>query len=165
MGLFLKVIIFTVLVPGTVAVVIPRALLGGGPVRFGAFYLPGFILIAIGASVYMWCVWDFAYRGRGTPAPFDPPVALVATGLYRYVRNPIYIGVLLVLLAESIALESAHLFQYFLAVWVMFHLLVVLYEEPTLGRNFGSAYSQYCKKVGRWIPRRPESRMRVRARP
>ena len=164
MALFVKVIIFTVLVPGTVTVVIPRTLLGGGPVRFGSFYLPGLILIVMGASVYMWCVWDFACRGRGTPAPIDPPTALVATGLYRFVRNPMYIGVLLVLLGESVALASAPLFRYFLAVWVMFHLLVILYEEPTLRRNFGSAYSQYCNKVSRWIPRRPESRIGAGAR-
>lgn len=102
---------------------------------------------------YFWCAWDFAFAGRGTPAPFDPPKILVARGLYRFVRNPMYVSILMVLLGESLLLKSLLLLRY-AAIWlVIVHVFVLLYEEPTLRRKFGASYEQYCKDVGRWIPR------------
>ena len=96
----LKTVIFTVLVPGTVAVVIPRNIASdaGTPTLFSSI---GFLPMALGAAIYFWCAWDFATAGQGTPAPIDPPKHLVVRGLYRFVRNPMYAGVLLLLAGEA----------------------------------------------------------------
>ena len=101
---------------------------------------------------YIWTVWDFAATGKGTPAPVDTPKVLVSKGLYRIIRNPMYIAVLLVLLGEAIFFVSLALFIYTVLVWALFHLVVIYYEEPRLRKEFGAAYQKYCKTVPRWIP-------------
>lgn len=155
MLLLLKNLTFTLLVPGTVAVLIPyrlasRAPLGPGfgPVRL-AVAIPAFIS---GGLIYSWCLWDFATAGRGTPAPIDPPKHLVVRGLYRYVRNPMYLGVLLVVGGWAALSWSRSVLAYGIALALLFHLFVLLVEEPTLRRQFGSAYDAYCGRVGRWLP-------------
>jgi protein-S-isoprenylcysteine O-methyltransferase Ste14 len=100
----------------------------------------------------LWCAWDFTFAGRGTPAPIDPPKELVVQGLYRYVRNPMYVGILSILLGEALLFASWSLFGYAAVVFILFFLFVVLYEEPILMRKFGESYLQYCKNVPRWIP-------------
>jgi protein-S-isoprenylcysteine O-methyltransferase Ste14 len=112
----------------------------------------GLIPILLGASIYLWCAWDFAFAGRGTPAPVDPPKELVVRGLYQYVRNPMYIGVLLILLGESLLFESGTLFRYTIVAFIFFYLLVVLFEEPMLTRKFGESYQRYQQTVPRWLP-------------
>lgn len=155
---FLKVLAFTVLVPGMGTVLIPYLLLRVDPSKGGMHHpLPsalGLLLILVGVSIYLRCAWDFAVFGRGTPAPIDPPRRLVVRGLYRHVRNPMYLGVLSVLIGEVWLFESAVLAWYMVAVAVGFHVFVVAYEEPTLRGMFGEAYENYCTAVGRWIPRR-----------
>ena len=151
----IKTVIFTILVPGTVTVYLPYRLLGPGATVASPFGLLGALPIVLGAMVYLWCAWDFAMAGHGTPAPIDPPKILVATGPYRVVRNPMYMGVLLILLGESVAFASFPILYYALVVWLFFHLFVVLYEEPTLRQKFGSSYQEYCNTVSRWIPRPP----------
>jgi protein-S-isoprenylcysteine O-methyltransferase Ste14 len=159
--LLAKVILFTVLVPGTIAVAIPYSLLRGDPVPHpGPLELLGLPPLALGVFVYLWCAWDFASAGRGTPAPIDPPKMLVVRGLYRVVRNPMYIGVLLILIGESMVFSSLAIFQYTLVVWLMFHVFVIFYEEPALRKKFGAAYEEYRRTVSRWIPHRP-----IQARP
>ena len=111
--------------------------------------------IVVGAGIYLWCVWDFATFGRGTPAPIDAPKRLVVRGLYRYLRNPMYVGVLTVIIGWCVFFGLSVLFAYFVAVAAMFHLFVLFYEEPTLHRRFGSEYDNYCRSVHRWLPRRP----------
>jgi protein-S-isoprenylcysteine O-methyltransferase Ste14 len=150
----LKTLVFTVLVPGTVTVMIPRYLLGVGAQAAVPFGLIGVLPIALGAACYLWCAWDFASAGRGTPAPIDPPKVLVARGLYLVVRNPMYAGVLLILLGESVLFASTILLGYALLAWLVSHLFVVFYEEPTLRRKFGKSYENYCTRVARWIPGR-----------
>ena len=86
------------------------------------------MLIAPGAALYLWCAWAFVTAGQGTPAPVDPPKRLVATGLYRMVRNPMYVGIVLILLGESIVFASLTLLGYAVLVWLCCHLFVVLYE-------------------------------------
>lgn len=153
-GAVARTVIFTVLVPGTVTVVIPSRLApADAEFSLRGFGVLGVLLIALGAALYFWCAWDFAWTGRGTPAPVDPPRLLVARGPYRVVRNPMYAGVLFVLFGESIAFASGVLAQYALGAWLLFHLLVVFYEEPTLGRKFGASYEDYRRAVPRWIPR------------
>jgi protein-S-isoprenylcysteine O-methyltransferase Ste14 len=152
-----KTTIFTILVPGTVAVVVPRAIGtdASAPTLYSSI---GFLPMALGAAIYLWCAWDFATAGRGTPAPIDAPTRLVVCGLYRFVRNPMYVGVLTVLFSESIVFRSRRILTYATVVFVFFHLMVVLYEEPALRRKFGALYEEYLKTVPRWIPRVAEPR-------
>ncbi len=158
MRVVLETLAFTILVPGTVTVAIPYYLLSPtASLSFRGPRLIGVFPIALGAVLYLWCAWDFAWTGRGTPAPIDPPRMLVARGLYRVVRNPMYIGVLFVLLGESIFFASPSILRYTLVVWLFFHVFVVLYEEPRLEKKFGSSYEEYCKGVPRWIPRLPRA--------
>ena len=96
---------------------------------------------------------DFFVKGKGTPATIDPPKKLVVTGLYLHTRNPMYIGVLLILLGYSIWCLSLSLLLYTGAVFFVGHLFVILYEEPTLKQKFGNNYITYCQQVPRWIPR------------
>jgi protein-S-isoprenylcysteine O-methyltransferase Ste14 len=153
----LKTLIFTILVPGTVTVCIPYWILSWQPARpplpLGVFRYFGVVPILIGAAIYFWCAWDFAFTGRGTPAPVDPPKELVVRGLYRCVRNPMYIGVVLALLGEAMLFESARLFEYTGWAFLLFFLVVILYEEPVLKRRFGASYEQYRQTVPRWIPK------------
>jgi protein-S-isoprenylcysteine O-methyltransferase Ste14 len=101
------------------------------------------------------CIWEFARRGRGTLAPVDPPKTLVVQGLYRYVRNPMYVSVTTIVLGEALLTGSRALLAYW-AVWFLaVNLFVIGYEEPTLHRRFGPAYERYRATVGRWVPRRP----------
>lgn len=153
----LKTLMFTVLAPGTVTVLVPYWLLSSRPTRpageFGLLRYVGVIPILIGAAMYFWCAWDFTFAGRGTPAPIDPPKELVVRGLYRYVRNPMYLGVLSVLLGEAFLFESRVLLEYAGWVFLVFFLFVVLYEEPVLRGKFGESYQWYCETVPRWMPR------------
>jgi protein-S-isoprenylcysteine O-methyltransferase Ste14 len=155
MNAVLKTALFTVLVPATVAGWIPWTLRGNSPptpnaaVRWLAI---GFI--AAGFAIYLHTAfWGFALRGRGTPAPIAPPQRLVVEGLHRYVRNPMYIGVLLIVFGQAVLFWSPALARYGAVVWLAFYLFVLLYEEPTLKRQFGSAYDEYRQRVPRWLPR------------
>jgi protein-S-isoprenylcysteine O-methyltransferase Ste14 len=152
-----KTLLFTILVPGTVTVLVPYLLLpaGGGYSRAELWNFLGLIAIVFGAAIYFWCARDFTFTGKGTPAPYDPPKVMVARGLYRIVRNPMYVGVSLVLLGEALFFASSKLFIYGLLVLLGFHLRVICYEEPTLRKKFGENYSGYCRQVPRWIPRWP----------
>jgi len=154
MWLLAKNLLFTVVVPGTVAVYLPlsisHALPPGPPVAIALAALA----FALGAGIYTWCVWDFATFGRGTPAPIDAPKKLVVRGLYRAVRNPMYVGVICILLGWVLFYLSPALLLYAAAVWTLFHAFVRLYEEPHLRQEFGDEYDDYCARVGRWLPRR-----------
>jgi protein-S-isoprenylcysteine O-methyltransferase Ste14 len=152
MKLFWKNVLFTLLVPGTVAVSIPCLIVDGSSVAWGsvAAAVPLFVL---GAAIYLWCLWDFATFGRGTPAPIDAPQRLVIRGLYRYIRNPMYTGILTVLLGWVVCFQTAGLVVYIVLVAGLFHLFVVLYEEPHLHRVFGSDYDGFRTRTGRWLPR------------
>ncbi len=113
---------------------------------------PGIFLMAIGAALAMFCVGTFIAIGRGTPAPFDPPKEFVAAGPYRYVRNPMYIGALLVFTGLALYQRSFSILLFSLAWLAIINLFVIYYEEPTLGRKFGTKYQEYCRAVPRWIP-------------
>lgn len=155
MLLFLKNFLFTVFVPGTVAVVIPYRILARASAGL-SLDLPRLLwsapLFLLGAGIYLWCLWDFAVTGRGTPAPIDPPTRLVVRGMYRHVRNPMYLGVLLVIAAWAAFSRSGRVFEYGVGVAVLFHLFVVLVEEPLLGHRFGASYAAYRRAVRRWLP-------------
>lgn len=156
----IKTAIFTIFVPGMVGVYIPYRLLARAERTWelGAFRYLGLVLIALGAAIYFWCAWHFAVTGRGTPAPIDPPKELVVRGLYRWMRNPMYVGVLSVVLGEALFYEAPVLFGLVAVAFAVFHLFIVLYEEPVLREKFGDAYERYRRTVPRWLPRRPASR-------
>ena len=153
MALLLKNLLFTVLVPGTVAVYLPLQIAQTRSPASGLTLAFALAVLALGAAIYTWCVWDFATFGRGTPAPFDAPKKLVVRGLYRYTRNPMYLGVLTVILGWSALFGTADLIFYTLVVGACFHLFVVLYEERHLAAEFGSQYEAYRSQVARWLPR------------
>ena len=148
-------LLFTILVPATVAGWIPRTLRGDAPLTSTpALRWLSFALIAIGIAIYLHTAfWGFALRGLGTPAPIAPPGKLVAEGLHRYVRNPMYLGVLMIVIGQAVLYRSMALVEYSAAIWLAAHLFVLLYEEPTLQRKFGEEYREYRRRVPRWIPR------------
>ena len=115
----------------------------------------GLAILAIGLLLGLWCAFEFAWRGLGTPAPFDPPRKLVVTGLYRFVRNPMYVGVGIAILGEAVAFPRLTNFSLLLLIvlWIVVTGVILFYEEPTLRRLFGDDYIEYCRNVRRWIPR------------
>jgi protein-S-isoprenylcysteine O-methyltransferase Ste14 len=157
-------ILFVFLFPGTVAGYIPFLILQSSAddsrpkASLGTSL--AMCLIVLGASVLLRCVWDFFAAGRGTLAPFDPPRQLVVRGLYRFTRNPMYNGVVSVLVGEAWLFHSASLWEYAAVVFVMFHLFVIVYEEPTLESQFGDSFRTYKRAVPRWgFTTRPRSPM------
>jgi protein-S-isoprenylcysteine O-methyltransferase Ste14 len=106
-----------------------------------------------GAAIILRCFTDFTFTGHGTPNPADPPKTLVTSGLYRYVRNPIYVGVLAITIGHFLWFRTIWMLIYALGLFLIFHLFFTLYEEPTLRKKFGAAYEQYCTSVPRWIPK------------
>jgi len=154
--LLLRSIFFTVIQPGTVAVFIPYWLIS---TRQGSTFVSnplryvGLPLILVGGAGLLWCIWEFFATGRGTISPVDPPKHLVVRGLYRYVRNPMYVLVVIVLLGEVIFFMSLPVLIEAFAFVVLANLFVRLYEEPSLRRRFGESYNRYTQTVGRWIPR------------
>jgi protein-S-isoprenylcysteine O-methyltransferase Ste14 len=154
----LRSLLFLVLAPGLLGVYVPLAFLRAGPrLETGQLAWLAFPFWILGAAALLWCFWDFTFKGRGTPAPTDPPKVLVATGLYRYVRNPMYVSVLMISFGHFLYFGYwwllAHTALFFLAA----HLFVTGYEEPNLRRRFGAGYEAYLTRVPRWIPRRPQS--------
>jgi protein-S-isoprenylcysteine O-methyltransferase Ste14 len=115
----------------------------------------GWIVVAIGAVIGLPCVWEFAWRGLGTPAPFDPPRRLVISGPYRFVRNPMYVGMGIVLIGEAIVFPNLTwlMLAMVVSLWAVVSVFIIEYEEPTLRRMFGADYEAYFREVRRWIPR------------
>jgi len=159
MKLFLKTLLFTLFIPGTVAVYIPLLIVHGKPITsYTILLIPGAILAAAGIVIYLWTAWDFAITGRGTPLPAAAPQKLVVLGLYRYVRNPMYMGVLMVIAGWAGVFADGWLLVYALGVGLAVYLFVVLYEEPKLKQQFGEEYDAYRQKVERWLPHIPGGR-------
>src|SRR5688572_4069241 len=156
MAVLVRAITYATLFIGFVLVFLPtQALAIAGvtrPARFGAFQLAGMVAGAAGAAVAIWCVLTFAVLGRGTPAPFDPPRRLVLGGPYMYVRNPMYLGAGTALAGAALFYETSVLWAYAGGFLVLMHLVVVLYEEPTLRLTFGEDYEAYTREVHRWWP-------------
>lgn len=113
----------------------------------------GVALFPVGMALIVWCVGTFVVRGRGTPAPFDAPREFVATGPYRYVRNPMYIGGVTALTGYALCAVSSAALVVSAGFLVAAHLFAVLYEEPALEARFGDSYREYRRRTPRWIPR------------
>lgn len=151
----LRYLLFVLLVPGTGGVYVPWLILAGSGATLGHAAWPATVLIGAGVALDAWCFWLFLAAGRGTPAPWDAPRRVVAVGPYRWVRNPIYIGALMIVLGEAWLFLSLPVLVYTVAVALGFHLIVVAYEEPGLRAQFGDEYARYQDRVPRWIPRPP----------
>jgi protein-S-isoprenylcysteine O-methyltransferase Ste14 len=117
------------------------------------FRLIGLLLIAVGLPILLDSFARFALQGLGTPAPIFPTRHLVVSGLFRFVRNPMYIAVMSLILGQGLFFGSIGLLEYGVAVWVGFHLFILIYEEPTLRSRYGHDYQEFCEHVPRWIPR------------
>jgi protein-S-isoprenylcysteine O-methyltransferase Ste14 len=151
----LNTLLFTILVPATVAGWIPWALRANAAATPQiALRLFSFALIVLGIAIYLHTAfWGFALRGHGTPAPIAPTTTLVVEGLHRHVRNPMYLGVLLIVIGQAVLFHSRTLACYAAFFWLAAHFFVLFYEEPTLERTFGEKYRNYKQRVPRWIPR------------
>jgi protein-S-isoprenylcysteine O-methyltransferase Ste14 len=157
-SLTLRNVLFTLVIPGTVGVYVPWLILTAGGALPELVVWPAVVLVGLGAALYLWCLWLFATRGRGTPGPWDAPRRVVDAGPYRWVRNPMYLAVFLVVAGEALLFLSAPLLVYLGLVALVVQLFVVGYEEPTLTERFGDEYRAYLRRVPRWIPRPPRTR-------
>jgi protein-S-isoprenylcysteine O-methyltransferase Ste14 len=149
--------LFLVIAPGFVAGWMPWWISRWriGPPFFGTslFRFVGLLLIALGIIGLLDSFLRFALKGLGTPAPVFPTRHLVITGFYRYVRNPMYVSVVAAILGQALFFGNLTLLGYGGLVWLLCHLFVVTYEEPTLRRSYGSDYREFCREIPRWIPR------------
>ena len=149
--------VFVLVVPDTVIGLVPflltgwrmqAPLLGWPPLRW-----LGVLLLAGGLPIFCDFILRFVRDGRGTPAPIAPTRHLVVGGMFRFVRNPGYVAVVAMLLGQGLLFGSSAVIVYAVAIALAFHTFVVLYEEPTLRRQFGDEYVAYCRRVRRWLPR------------
>jgi protein-S-isoprenylcysteine O-methyltransferase Ste14 len=150
-------VIFFVLAPGTVAILIPWWICRWHFEQSAVGWLPARVIggrmIVAGAAVLIDSFVRFALQGLGTPAPVFPTRHLVVTGLYRHVRNPMYLAVVSVILGQGLMFGNGQVLAYGALVWLGFHVFVMAYEEPTLRATFGTEYEGFCAGVRRWIPR------------
>jgi protein-S-isoprenylcysteine O-methyltransferase Ste14 len=150
-------LLFLIVAPGIVAGLVPwaisgwqwsPALLGIEPLR----WLGGALIVA-GAPILLDSFARFAVEGLGTPAPIYPTDRLIVTGLYRFVRNPMYVGVVAIILGQALLLGDIRLVIYGAIIWLAFHAFIIGYEEPVLRRCYGVQFNDYCAQVRRWLPR------------
>lgn len=150
-------VIFFVIAPFSLTVLVPLWIGGWRmqPPFFGLILLRaiGVLPVVAGAVPLIESFRRFAVEGLGTPAPIAPTKHLIVTGFYRYVRNPMYVGVVTVILGEALILGDVRLLYYAAIVWLGFHMFVLAYEEPTLARTYGPEYETFRANVHRWVPR------------
>ncbi|HEY8994584.1 MAG TPA: isoprenylcysteine carboxylmethyltransferase family protein [Lacunisphaera sp.] len=157
--LLLKNLLYVVLAPGMIAAWLPLRVFerrAQWPDSFDGVQVAGITMTVIGAAVFLQAVWVLAVRGHGTPSFFDPPRKLTRRGLYRWVRNPMYLGFFFLVAGEGLFFRSWHIGIYFIFLVCVLHLLVVLHEESALRFRFGAIYEDYKRDVPRWLPRKPK---------
>ena len=163
MLLWVRAIFFTILVPGTVAGYIPHLLMRDRvpDMNSGLFHWVGLLIMCTGIFIYLWTIASFLLRGKGTPAIWftkaisfiigEEPMKMVSSGLYRYSRNPMYLGVITTVIGEAIFFQYSNLFWYALSLFIIFTLVVIFIEEPHLEEKFGEEYKSYKKRTRRWL--------------
>ena len=153
----LRTLTYASLFIGFVLIYLPARVLAwagiASPASLGPAQWMAILLGLIGAALALWCVGAFAWIGKGTPAPFDPPRRLVIRGPYRFVRNPMYIGASLAVASAALYFGSWALLLFVIGFLLVCHVFVMVYEEPHLRRVFGPEYEEYCHHVRRWLPR------------
>ena len=155
MWLAVRSVVWAALLPGVFVGYVPWRYFGLAHVGLdlaAPAQLLGVVCLGVGAALLVLCIFEFARSGRGTLAPVDPPRDLVVRGLYRYVRNPMYVSVTVILLGEALLAGSWSLLVYWAAWFAAANLFVIGYEEPNLRRRFGASYEAYARRVGRWLP-------------
>jgi protein-S-isoprenylcysteine O-methyltransferase Ste14 len=150
--MFIRALFAFLVLPGVVAGLVPVLIARGDTHRHDGSAM-GFGVLALGVVLLLWCVRDFYVSGKGTLAPWDPPKRLVVVGLYRFVRNPMYVAVLTVVLGWTLVYGSTWLAIYLAALAIGFHLRVLFYEEPRLRQQFAAEWAAYSAAVPRWLPR------------
>ena len=150
--MFFRALLAFLILPFLVAGLIPLVLASIDPWRGHGFLFFGIPVAGLGFLVLLSCVRDFYVSGKGTLAPWDPPKHLVTVGLYRYSRNPMYIGVLTLIGGWALLTGSPLLASYLLLFAIIFHLRVVHFEEPSVSKKFGLEWTSYCNKTQRWLP-------------
>lgn len=155
-SLVVRNLFFTILQPGMVAGLVPYWILGSqfsetfknsiSPLQYISIFI-----FTIGLSLLFYCISLFAVKGKGTLSPADPTKKLVISGLYKLSRNPMYIGVMLILIGEAVFFNSSSLWIYTTIIFIAFNLFIIFHEEPRLKRDFGTEYQQYVKTVRRWL--------------
>jgi protein-S-isoprenylcysteine O-methyltransferase Ste14 len=148
--MFARALLAFLALPGVVAFAVPVAWLVASGHTTLAQPL-GLLPLAVGSVALLWCVRDFYVAGKGTLAPWLPPVHLVVVGLYRYTRNPMYVAVTLILIGWAFSFGLPSLWLYSIIVAIAFHLRVVLGEEPWLARTHGARWQEYASRVPRWL--------------
>ncbi|RRB04376.1 methyltransferase family protein [Larkinella rosea] len=155
-SLLLRNLFFTLLQPGIVTGLIPYLLvrnkvkiLFSNPFEFQQYL--GVLIWLLGIIILFHCIIRFATEGQGTISPADPTKRLVIKGLYRFSRNPMYVGVMLILIGEAVFCPSVALWLYTISVFIAVSLFVITHEEPRLRNDFGEDYEAYCRRVRRWI--------------
>jgi len=156
--LIVRAVMFTLLVPGTVVWWLPRGLIY---TDWSIRYPVGWIPMTLGATLYFWCAAQFVFRGQGTPNIYfarplafmigREPLRLVNESIYRYSRNPMYVGVISTVFGEALLFGSLNLLIYAFSLCLWFHLVVVFIEEPHLRKTRGEAYLRYCRETPRWF--------------
>ena len=137
--------------PGVVAIAVPAWFAARNQSTGGDFHPIGLLPLLAGFALLLWCVRDFYVAGKGTLAPWSPPRHLVVIGAYRYSRNPMYVGVIIMLIGWTISFASSSLAIYAACVFSVFHVRVVFGEEPWLARTHGAAWDEYESRVPRWL--------------
>jgi len=157
MFVLIRTIAYSALFIGLLLIYLPTRLLSWSgiarPATISTPQIAAMVLSLLGAALALWSILTFAFIGRGTPAPFDPPRRLVIRGPYRFVRNPMYIGAGLALAGAALYYGSWPFLAYAMGFFLVMHIVVVSHEEPTLRRSFGEDYEAYCRQVRRWWPR------------
>lgn len=153
---YLKTVVFTILVPGIVAVVVPQMLARWRrhpklPIDEHLAQVVGNLSLLSGILLYVHTAFQFVSEGEGTPSPTDEPDNLVTGGIYAKSRNPMYIGVLLVILGQALRRRSVAILWWGAGMWIGFHNRVIGYEEPHLLEKYGEEYDQYRDEVPRWF--------------
>ena len=149
--MLIRAIIAFLALPGVFAGLIPWLLSSVDPWRVNG-WSAGIFLLAAGLTILLRCVYDFYSAGKGTLAPWSPPQHLVSVGLYRHTRNPMYLGVLIIITGWGLITGSPLTFIYLLFAAIVFHLRVILYEEKWLFENFTQEWISYSIYVPRWLP-------------
>lgn len=161
--LFIRTIVFLFLIVATVVCYMPFLLVKLFPdeINLGAFSYSGIVLIAAGILFLLPAILIFLIKGKGTPAIYfskwfknligEEPETLISKGIYKFTRNPMYLGVILILTGESIFFQKIILFIYTLAMFIIFHLVIVHLEEPHLKKKHGQSFNEFMKKTKRWI--------------
>ncbi len=150
----IKTLFFVMIGPGSVVVYIPYLLINYFDSivfsKIETVQLSGIIVFLVGIAIALWCFYNFIFAGKGTPVPIDPPRNLVVCGLYRYMRNPMYLGILLILAGEALFFESYAIWIYAACMFCLFQAFIIGFEEPSLKAKFGKEYEEYCQSVSRW---------------